>query len=117
MKGVERCLKYVDDVITGDIPAPQTVIHACNRFLEDFKNPEIWFDVEAAESAVRSIENLKHAKGRWQGQSMRLEPFQCFLVCNRCVWKGTKTKFRRFRYCYLQLPRKNGKSLLGIQVW
>ena len=116
MNGYERCNQYVDDVLTGVVCAPQTIHQACERYLRDFDNPDLAFDPQAAESAIHSIESLPHAKGRWQGKLIKLENFQCFIVANLFGWKWRDNGLRRFRYAYLQMPRKNGKSLLAISI-
>ena len=116
MNGYERCNRYVDDVLEGTIPAPQTIIRACDRYLKDWENPKLTFDTAAAAGAVAAIETLHHAKGRWQGKPLVLEDCQCFAVCNLFGWKWKDTKLRRFRYAYWQFPRKNGKTLLAISV-
>ena len=114
--GLTRCDRYADDVLSGKINAPVTIKQACKRYRADFKNPKIKFSSKAANNAVAAIETLQHAKSRWQGQKIVLVPFQCFVVCNLFGWKWKATGKRRFRYGYLQLPRKNGKSLLAICI-
>lgn len=114
--GVARCEQYVQGVLDGTVIAPKTVIQACERFRRDFSNPDIYYDERAANAAVANIERLKHAKNRWQGKPVVLEPFQCFLICNLFGWKWTKNDLRRFRYCYYSTPRKQGKSFLAIAI-
>lgn len=114
MDGVKRAERYVREVTTGKLLAPETVIAACRRHLKDLENTELVFDKASANTAVSNIEKLSHAKGRWQGQKIHLEDWQCFVVCSLFGWK--KNGKRRFRYAYLQLPRKNGKTLLAICI-
>jgi phage terminase large subunit-like protein len=116
VNGAERCKRYVERVLSGDLVAPEAVQHACRRFEKDFENKKIYFDEAAANSAIKSIEALQHAKGRWQGSLIHLEDFQCFIVANLFAWKWTATDKRRFRYGYLQMPRKNGKTLLALCI-
>jgi len=116
MKGSGRCRRYVDDVLAGKVIAPLTVHQACQRFLDDANNPAIFFSDDAADDAVWNIEKLQHTKGRWQGQRIHLEDFQCFVVCNLFGWKWKATNLRRYRYGYLQFPRKNGKTLLAVCI-
>lgn len=114
--GVDRCEQYVQGVLSGEILAPIAVKQACERYRRDFDNEAIYFDRRAANAAIANIERLKHAKGRWQGQHIHLEPWQCFAVANLFGWKWTKSKKRRFRYCYYSTPRKQGKSLLAAAI-
>lgn len=116
MNGVDRCNRYVDAVISGELLAPKTIIQACERYRKDFDNGLFRFDDKSANGAVNNIELLSHAKGRLQGQRIKLEDWQCFFVCNLFGWKWVKTGKRRFRRAYELVPRKNGKSLLAICV-
>jgi len=116
MTGSERCAKYIEDVLSGNILAPLTIKLACQRFIDDLEREDVYFDTNAANQACSNIEQLPHAKGRLQGTLLKLENWQCFFVANIFGWKWTKTNFRRFRRAYKQVPRKNGKSLLAIGV-
>ena len=72
-----------------------------------------WFDGAAATLAVNFIELcLHHTKGEWAGQPFILEEWQREWVSNLFGWKrpdGT----RRYRVAYVEIPRKNGKSIIG----
>jgi phage terminase large subunit-like protein len=114
--GVERLNAYVSGVLAGSVLAPQTIKQACARHESDFLNPGIYFDEGAANNAIRAIEQFTHAKGRWQGQKIRLEPWQCFWVGSLFGWKWTDTEKRRYRHAYIKVPRKNGKSLIDILI-
>jgi phage terminase large subunit-like protein len=114
--GTERCKQFVADVLSGDLPAPLPVIQACERFRRDKDHPDIEYISDSADDAVMNIEELTHTKGRWQRQKIHLENWQCFVVCNLFGWKWKKTGLRRFRYGYLQVPRKNGKTLLAVAI-
>ena len=116
MKGSARCRRYVKDVLSGKQPAPHYIRLACERFKADLKRDDILFHDEAADVSIANIETLQHAKGRWQGQLIILEDWQCFAVGSVFGWKWTETRLRRFRYFYLRVPRKNGKSLLSICI-
>ena len=113
MDGVTRANRFVEGVLSG-LDVPQTVRDACKRHKKDLERKDLWFDEKSANIAIRTIEKLKHAKGRWQGKPIVLEDWQCFFVCSLFGWK--KGDKRRFRYAYLQLPRKNGKTLLAICI-
>lgn len=116
MNGVERCNQYVNDILNDAIPACKTIKLACERYLNDFENEELYFDERAANVAVSNIERLCHAKGRLQGQFIKLENWQCFQVANLFGWKWRRNNLRRFRRAYARIPRKNGKSLLAIGI-
>ncbi|HOX23422.1 MAG TPA: terminase large subunit, partial [Elusimicrobiales bacterium] len=70
------------------------------------------FDAKAARKAERFFElYLTHVKGEWAGMPFKLERWQREIVRTLFGWKrpdGT----RRYRTCYIEIPRKNGKSSL-----
>jgi len=77
-----------------------------------------FFDAEAAERPIRFIETyLGHVKGR-RGKLLLVE-WQKRLVRNIFGWLDLDTKLRRYRSCYLEIPRKNGKTTLAaaLAIW
>lgn len=50
---------------------------------------------------------LKQSKGRWGGKPFDLLPWQIDLISQLYGWK-TKEGFRRYRFCYVEIPKKNG---------
>ena len=78
---------------------------------------DYWFDQNAADSAVWFFENgLCFTKGEWTGRPFILEGWQeNDIVRPLFGWKrpdGT----RRFRRCYVWVPRKNGKTELAAGI-
>lgn len=72
-----------------------------------------YFDEVEAERWVRFIqEHCRHVKGRWSGQTLKLHPWQLWLIREFYGWRQIGTALRRYKYLFLYLPRKNGKSLL-----
>lgn len=117
---VDAAVGYARDVVAGKIDASNRVRQACQRHLADMKRKG-WryeFDAAKAEKACRFIELLPHAKGEWarRGETIRLEPWQCFFVCSVFGWVDKKTRLRRFRIALLLVPRKNGKSALAAGI-
>lgn len=115
MTPTERAKAYAKDVIAGRIPAGRYVVAACKRFTADLRRKD-WpyrFDAERADRAVRFMELMPHTKGKWAAKRERLvlQPWQCFIECNLFGWVHKDTGLRRFRMCYEEEPRKNGKSL------
>lgn len=114
MTGTERALTYARGVVAGDIPTGLYARLACQRFLSDLER-EDWpyaYDAAKADKAVRFMELMPHTKGKWaaKGESIRLEPWQCFAECNLFGWVRKDSGLRRFRESYEEVPRKNGKS-------
>jgi phage terminase large subunit-like protein len=75
-------------------------------------------DPAHANESCEFIELLPHTKGKWASkrETIRLEGFQCFIVCSLFGWLDPATEQYRFREAYICLPRKNAKSTLAAAV-
>lgn len=110
--------RYAEDVLAGRIVTGEWVTKAALRYVADMTSGSLrglHFDSEAAKLAIAFFGLLKHSKGEWAGQMIHLEPWQQFVLWNLFGWKhddGT----RRFRTCYLEVARKNGKSTLAAGI-
>lgn len=115
---VEAALRYARDVVAGRILACQWVILACKRQLDDLERWDgvdgapYFFDRAAAERVIKFEEMMPHVKGEWARKRMtlKLEPWQKFILSTLFGWKRAKDGLRRFREAYIEVPRKNGKS-------
>lgn len=114
--GSERCFEYAQDVVDGVIDAPKLVRLAAERFFADLDRDDVEFRPGLADQAVANIEGLRHVKGDLQGQNITLQPFQCFWIANLFGWYFVESGIRRFREAYVQIPRKNGKTLTVIGI-
>lgn len=64
-----------------------------------------------ADHAVRFINALTHVKDKWAGQSFVLRPWQEAIVRNLFgTMRADDPTRRAYRTCYIEVPRKNGKS-------
>lgn len=71
------------------------------------------FDTEAANNAVSFFsECLTHTTGEWRGQPFVLSPWQAEIVSNIFGWKR-KDGTRKYRYVFIAVPRKAGKTTLA----
>jgi len=119
---IKAAHQYAEDVIAGEIPASKWTRYACQRQIDDLKkkyHPDKWpyvFNPERGAKVCRFIENLRHIKGEWTGQKIRLEPWQCFYLTTLFGWVHRDTGFRRYRTSYLEVPRKNAKSTISSGV-
>jgi phage terminase large subunit-like protein len=80
-----------------------------------------WFDVDAAKRAVRAIESFKHTKGRWGSTPLKLAPWQLVWVIAPVfgwLWHDPELgrPVRVVRACWIEVPRKNGKSTLSSGI-
>ena len=110
--------QYVQDVISGKQVAGHWIRRACQRHLDDLRDGHergLRFDSAAADRVLKFFSVLHHSKGRWAGQLLKLEPWEQFLLASIFGWKRADGT-RRFRTAYLEVARKNGKSLIGAGV-
>jgi phage terminase large subunit-like protein len=120
--------RYAREVARGEVVAGRLVKKACQRHLDDRKHGAergLVFDEKAAQRALDFFKILCHSKGEWAGQPIELEPSQQFTTWCIFGWKraphprwiierGGKREdtsgTRRFRFAYIEIARKNGKS-------
>lgn len=86
------------------------VILACQRYLDDWKRDDLYFDWKAVKKFVAFSSSLKHFKGEFAGRPIDLESWQIFIVANVFGWKKKATGKRRYTYADVFVPRKNGKT-------
>ena len=71
--------------------------------------------VAGGERVVRFVNNLTHIKGEWAGQPFSLRQWQEDIL--RPLFGTLKADgLRRYRTCYVEIPRKNGKTELAATV-
>ncbi|MDN7936422.1 terminase large subunit [Burkholderia metallica] len=119
MTFVDTANQYIDDVLAGRIVACKWVKLACERQSRDLARAEMGdpefpyrFDNDAATRICEFIELLPHTKGRWARtrQSIKLEPWQAFILTTVFGWLHVDSGLRRFRRAYEEVARKNAKS-------
>lgn len=123
--------QYAKDIVSGAIPAAELTRLACQRHLDDLEksqkdkdypfefNPVLERDGKQYRPGNRVcafIELLKHTKGAWKGKNIHLEPWQIFNICVPFGWIRKDNGFRRFTEIYLEVPRKNGKSIIAAGI-
>lgn len=116
---IHRAEQYAADVRSGKIIACHWVRQAVERYYNDLDNAveKGWyFDRQAATRAINFVEKLKHVKGRWAGQYLKIEPWECFCLWNLFGWMMADTNTRRFTEAYVEVARKNGKTTLASAV-
>jgi phage terminase large subunit-like protein len=112
---------YAQRVAGGRVLAGRYHRLACARHLRDraregTRKFPYRFELARAERFFRFAEKLRHYKGEWAGQFVRLEAHQQFRLGSLFAWIHTETGLRRFRTAYNEIPRKNGKSLEAAVV-
>lgn len=126
--------EYVESVISGQQVACTWVRLACERHRRDLETGHergLVFDETAAKWIIFFISKLKHSKGEWAGQYIRLQPWQQFVLWVVFGWKRDDSErwvqetpngvedlrgTRRFKTVYQEIARKNGKSTIAAGV-
>ncbi len=103
---------YAEAVLSGKIDACEFVHQSCRRYLADLQVYR--FRQDWAEHAVEFIEELQQWRGEFAGRSLRLEPWQKFIVYN--IFGFEVNGRRRFGRAYVEVPRKNGKSTFAAAI-
>lgn len=69
------------------------------------------FSEERAKAALRFISNLTHTKDKWAGKDFEPRPWQKTIIRELFGRMRADDPTRRaYRTCYIEIPRKNGKS-------
>jgi phage terminase large subunit-like protein len=107
---------YADAVLEERVPAGKYHKLACARHVRDrAREASAAFpyrlDLARADRFLSFGELLRHYKGDWAGSRIHWQPHQIFRLGSLFGWVHADTGVRRFRNCYNELPRKQGKSL------
>jgi phage terminase large subunit-like protein len=121
--------QYALDIVTGKIPASELTKLTFKRHLSDLErskndpNFEFVFNPTLIDRKGREFipgnkickfaESLQHVTGELEGEPIVLEPWQIALLSISFGWINKHTGYRRFKEFYAEVPRKNGKSVLG----
>ena len=86
--------------------------------LQNIDESKWYFDEKSAKRAVDFIEMFcQHVKGDLAGQKFILEEWQKVDIIRPLFgWKSKKTNLRKFRQCFVFIPRKNGKTNLMVGI-
>jgi phage terminase large subunit-like protein len=113
--------QFADDITNSRKPSGELLRLACERHLNDLcrADCDYTFDEAKANQLYRFFRQLRHFKGEWAGSPIELEPFQMFMVGSLFGWVSKDTKLRRFRQCFFEQPRGQGKSTIaaGVGLW
>lgn len=112
---LDEATAYARAVVAKEIVACRLVRLACKRHLRDLKlGPKrglVWRP-DVAQHRINFYQRfLRHSKGEWARKPVTLSGWQRFEIGSVFGWKR-RDGTRRFRYVYVELPRKNGKSTL-----
>lgn len=109
---------YARRVLDSQIPACDSVRMACRRHLDDLANWPTRYDARKADRVCRFAELLPHVKGTWAASAelIVLQPWQIFILCCLFGWMKKSSDTRRFSLAYIEVGRKNAKSILAAII-
>lgn len=109
--------QYIRDVQKGKIRTGELARLAVDRHTTDLKRKgfDYKFDRAAGLEAIRLMETFEHHEGKLIGQPFRLTPWQAFVVFVVFGWKN-KQGHRRYKYVYIEIAKKNGKTAFAALV-
>lgn len=111
-------MAYAAGVMSGEIVACKWVRLAVERHLNDLENAAergLYFDENAAWHIIDFFQFTRHLKGEWAGHPIELESWQQFFLWVAFGWMRADGT-RRFRFAYLEIARKNGKTTKAAGV-
>ena len=113
--------QYALDVYEGKVVVGKLVKLAVERFFKDLQRQETkdfpyYHDPQDAEDFITFCSWCRHFEGRMAGKPFELEPWQQFIAWNIFGWKKVANGKRRFTTAYIEVAKKNGKSLFSSAV-
>ena len=112
---------YIEAVVGGKIDVCEYVKLSMARHVNDLARQRTqafpyYFDEDAAVKPIKFFMVAKHYKGIFKGKNFVPEPWQAAILWITFGWKrldGT----RKYKYQYIEVPRKNGKStFISVQA-
>jgi phage terminase large subunit-like protein len=102
--------KYAIDVLEEKFRTGKYIKLAAQRFLDDLKRDDIYFDLESARKVVNFAKLCNHWKGAKAGTPVMLEPQQQFYFQQLFGWRRSDNDLRRFRRSVKFVARKQYKT-------
>lgn len=109
---------YIKNVVSGKKIAGELEILSVKRHLSDLENSAktgYYFNKNAALKAFAFFSLLRHSKGEFAGRPFELSDWQMFIVWCLFGWMRSDGS-RRFRYAYVEVARKNGKTTFAAAI-
>ena len=107
---ISRVNKYAEGIRNGKIPACKMVKLAVERWYADWQREDLYFREEPFLRFCSMTAQMRHFKGEFAGQPIKLEDWQLFIAANILGWYRKDTRSRRYQYADVYVPRKNGKT-------
>lgn len=124
--GITDIDNYCNSVLSGDIIVCEWVRKAVARFDGDLERANtkefpFYFEPKAAQHFFDFCETeLVQFEGVFSGTPLKLEPWQKFVFGNLFGWLKVErmrgNTVRRFREAIIEIPKKQGKSILAAAI-
>jgi phage terminase large subunit-like protein len=111
MTNQQIAVDYANDCISDKIPSCVYVKKAAERFLKDLADERYFYDEPSVATVTKFINHLDLTEQETP-KKFKLEPWQTFIIVNVYGLKRRDNGLRKYRYGYIELARKNGKSQL-----
>lgn len=112
-------LEYNDQIING-LVVSEKIRKTYNHIVRDILNNPLskWeYDEKRANKALIFIESYcKHSKGAFSGMPFLLELWEKAAISVMFGIVNKQTRFRKYRFAFLMVARKNGKSTLAAAI-
>lgn len=110
-------IKYVDDVLSGEIIAGKKIRLACERYKHDLERSKsddfpYYYDEKAARKACQFVQTLPLTNGG----KFHLAEYQEWIVSELYGWRVKGTGERRYTQGMVSMARKSGKTYLAASL-
>ena len=103
--------EYYQGIRSGEIIVGRELISEIEQLLDDYSDPDYYFDREKALFKMYFMENcVRLTKSPFYGKPMKLMLWQKAFIETVYSWKMSEDGTDRFRRILLEISRKNGKS-------
>lgn len=119
---MERCRRYIDNVLSGKELTGELARLAVERHIKDLEKSKgdwpYFFDEKEAQRAIDFLGILRHPSGARgiAGERFKIQDNQAFIAAMLFGWRRKDDGGRRFTKAYLEVSRKWGKSLFAAFV-
>jgi len=108
--------KFAEDVFGGIVRANHLQKQAALRHLLDLGRSDIYYDEDEESEVLAFAGMFYHYQGALAGTAFIPDPFQAFIICSCLCWHRVKDGLRRYRYAYVEIPRKNAKTFIAAII-
>lgn len=110
-------IKYVDDVLSGEIVAGKKIRLACERYKHDLERSKsddfpYYYDEKVARKACQFVQTLPLTNGG----KFHLAEYQEWIVSELYGWRVKGTGERRYTQGMVSMARKSGKTYLAASL-